>query len=304
MIEVEACLYPNPPLEGATLTDIWGNAYPMRNEPFLELALRGLSPGDYTVELLLPARLKRSFEASSSCEVLFFTHPAFADPGLAEVTARVRRVRSVEEFSLPLSTHKLTGRVRDFQGRPFPAYVWAVNDSDSPQAIVRTDEEGRFVLWYPEGKPLRVFIDDESYSKTTYECWIISPGLKADVRIEPRVGNLEVWGLHVWRTELHWHVYFWPCSLPLDLRAKRSGREFTAPRLKKEEITVRIDGEEVPILGLHQLKVRISGGRVHTAYLLDLPLHREGPHLCRPTLIQVEVHTATRGCGEGWYIAW
>lgn len=160
-----------------------------------------------------------------------------------------------------------------------PSYVWAVNDiPDSPQAIVKTDEEGRFALWYPAGKPLRIFIDDESYSRTTYECWITSCGLKADVEINPRVGDLEVWGLHAWRTQLNWHVYFWPCSLPLDLRAKRSGRgrEFAAPRLRKEEITVRIDGEEVPVLKLHQVKVPFGDEPAHAAYLIRSPIAEKG----------------------------
>ena len=299
-----AYLYPNPPLKGATLTDIWGRDYPMKSEPFLELLLCDLSPGEYTVELLSPAQLRQTFEASSTHKTLFFVHRSFADPKLSEVQLRISHGANTEELALPLAVHKLSGQVRDFEDRPFPAYVWAASDDlSSPQAIVRTDEEGCFMLWYPEGKPLRVFIDDESYSRTTYECWIISEGLKADVQINPRVGDFELWGLHAWRTQLNWHVYFWPCSLPLDLRAKRLNREFSVPRLRKEEVTVRFDGEEVPILGLHRVPVHIKKGRVHAAYLLDLPLQKR-PYPCEPLRIQVEVHTATRGRGEAWYIAW
>jgi len=275
----------------------------MRNEPFLELVLSDISPGTYMVELLAPVRLRESFKAPSNRKTLFFPDRAFADPELPEVRLRVSSDKSAEEFALPLAVHQLSGRVRDFEGRPFPAYLWAVGDDpDAPQAIVRTDGEGCFTLWYPEGKPLRVFIDDESYSHTTYECWITSEGLKASVQIDPRVGDLELWGLHAWRTQLHWHIYFWPCSLPLDLRAKRLGRKFSAPRLKKEEIKVRMDGEEVPILGLHRVQVQL-GKESHAAYLLDLPLPEESQPY-EPTLIQVEVHTATRGRGEAWYIAW
>ena len=276
-MEVATYLYPNPQsqFEGATLTDIWGNAYPMRNEPFLELLLCGLAPGNYTVELLSPVRLRQAFKAESSHKTLFFSHPAFTDPTLAEVTVRISQGLKVEEFSLPLSIHKLTGRVRDFQGRPFPSYVWAVGPSSPgglPETIVKTDSEGRFTLWYPEGKPLRVFVDDESYSRTTYECWIISEeGLKRDVQINPRVGDFELWGLHAWRTQLNWQVYFWPCSLPMDLWAKRLGRKFSIPRLRKEEITVRINGEKVPIKGLHRMRVWAGKEKGYLAHLLELP---------------------------------
>lgn len=305
-VRATAYLYPNPPLEGSTLTDIWGRDYPMRSEPFLEVLLCDLPPGKHEVEILSPASLKQTFEASSGHSTLFFAHHAFGDPKLSEVRLQVNNAADTEELFLPLRGHKLYGQVRDFDGRPFPAYVWAVSDDlSTPQAIVRTDKEGRFTLWYPEGKPLRAFVDDESYSRTTYECWIVSEGLNGDVRIDPRVGDFELWGLHAWRTELNWHVYFWPCSLPLDLRAKHLGREFSAPRLKKEEIVVRVEGEEMPLLSLHRVRVQVGTGkgRFHAAYLLDLPpLKKENP--CRPTRIQVEVRTATRGRGEAWCVLW
>jgi hypothetical protein len=89
----------------------------------------------------------------------------------------------------------------------------------------------------------------------------------------------------------------------MDLRAKRSGRKFPVPRLRKEEITVRIDGEKVPIEGLHRVRVWAGEGKDYLAHILELPLtEKEKP--CEATLIQVEVHTATRGRGEAWYIAW
>jgi len=306
-MKAAAYLYANPHLKGSTLTDIWGREYSMKSEPFLEVVLCDLPPGEHKAEILSPVRLGQTLRTSSGNETLFFCHPDFADPKLSEVHLRIDLESGrEEERTLPLRGHKLYGQVRDFEGRPFPAYIWAVGeDPIAPQAIVRTDEVGHFTLWYPEGKPLRVFVDDESYSHTTYECWIVSEGLKGDVRIDPRVGDFELWGLHVWQTELHGHVYFWPCSLPLDLRAKRLGREFSAPRLKKEEITVRVEGEEVPILGLHRVRVQVGTGkgRSHGAYLLDLPLfERKGS--CKPTRIQVEVQAATRGRGEAWYIVW
>jgi hypothetical protein len=201
-----AYLYPNPHLEGATLTDIWGRSYPMRNEPFLELVLCDLVPDNYTVEFLSPVRLQQTFEAKLAHKTLFFVHSAFADPRLSEVITRVSNKAGVEDLTLSLSIHKLTGQVRDFQGRPFPAYVWAVGPSSPgglPETIVKTDSEECFTLWYPEGKHLRVLIDDESYANTTYECWITAEEIKADVQINPRVGDFELWGLHAWRTQFN-----------------------------------------------------------------------------------------------------
>jgi len=305
-IKIKAYLYPNPSFEGQTLTNIWSECYKMKNEPFLELVLCGLPAGEYAVELLSPVRLHQTFASPSGHKSIFFLHPTFADPELAEVLVRVQKGTSVKEFVIPLSVHKLAGQVRDFSGQPFPAYVWAVSDDpNSPQAMVRTDSEGHFTLWYPEGKALRVFIDDESYSRTTYECWIVAEELKDDVSLDPRVGDFELWGLHAWRTQLNWQLYFWPCSLPLDLRSKRSGWRLPhIPRLTKEEITVRINGAESQIKGLHRVRVWAGEGKDYLAHILELPLTEKERNPCGPTLIQVEVHTATRGCGEAWYIAW
>lgn len=302
-IKIKAYLYPNPSFEGQSLTNIWGERYKMKNEPFLELVLCGLHAGEYAVELLSPVRLHQTFQPSGHTPI-FFIHPTFADPELAKVSVRVRKGKSAKEFVIPLSVHKLTGQVQDFSGQPFPAYVWAVSDKpNAPQAMVRTDSEGHFTLWYPDGKALRVFIDNESYGRTTYECWIVAEELKDDIRVDPRVGDFELWGLHAWRTQLNWQLYFWPCSLPLDLCSKRSGWKLPRfPRLTKEEITVRINGAGSQIKGLHQVRVWAGEGKDHLAYILELPLTGKEGDPFKPTLIQVEVHTARRGRGEAWYI--
>lgn len=100
-----------------------------------------------------------------------------------------------------------------------------------------------------------------------------------------------------------WQVYFWPCSLTMDLLSKRSGwRLDYRPRLTTEELIVRIDGREVPVEGLHILDVWAGEGIEYPAHLVELPL--QGRDRCSPTVIQVEVQTETRGRGEAWYVVW
>ena len=91
------------------------------------------------------------------------------------------------------------------------------------------------------------------------------------MQINPRVGDFELWGLHAWRTQLNWQVYFWPYSRPMDLRAKRLGRKFSVPRLREEEITVLINDEKVPIKGLHRMRVWAGKEKDYLAHLLELP---------------------------------
>lgn len=279
----------------------------MKNKPFLELALCHLPRGEYQMELLSPVQLQQTFELASSYKSLFFLHPEFTDPTLSQVSARLRKgTETLGEFVLPLSAHQIGGQVRDFHDKPFPSYVWAVGPS-SPgglqETTVRTDSEGGFTLWYPEGKEVRIWIDGQSHGRTTAECWITAEELKADVRIDPRIGDFELYSLHAWRTLFAWQVYFLPSSLPLLLRSKNAGWRLPyLPRLAKKDLAVRINSQEVPIKGLHRFQAWVGKGMDYPAHMVELPLGGRDP--CRPTLIQVEARTTTRGRGEAWYIAW
>ncbi len=304
-MRARALLYPNPPFHGDTLTDIWGREYVMRNEPFLEVEFHGLDAGEYEAELCLPIRQRERLNGSAWAASAFFVHPALANPSLSEVTVRLSTEgKTIWESALPVSVHSIRGQVKDFEGQPFPAYLWAVEeDLSRPQAMVQTDPEGNFVFWYPAGKPVRLFIDDETYSQTTYECWVTVERLEGDIEIHPRVGNFEVWGLHCWHNELVRQVYFWPVSLPLDLRARKAGRRaFYGPRLTKRDVTVRVNGEEVAVIGFRNVRVSAGGGRTHLACLLEFPF--QPGERGEPVLIQVEVNTKSRGRGEAWYVAW
>lgn len=278
----------------------------MQNEPFLEVEFYDLSPGEYVFELSSPVELQQQLQVSTSKTSVFFVHPALADPSLQYVSIRCIGIGNglEEEFTLPTIVHCIRGQVTDFEGRPFPAYLWAVEkNAERQQAMVKTDVEGNFVFWYPEGRKARLFVDDESYSQTTYECWITIERLYGDIEIHPRVGNFELWGLHCWRNDLLWQVYFWPVSLPLDVRAKRKGwKHFYHPRLTEDEIVVRVNGEEIAVKGIYNVRVWAGEGRKHPAYLLVFPVLQQEE--CEPTIIQVEVCTKTRGRGEAWYVVW
>ena len=304
-MRAKAFLYPNPPFQGATLRDIWGQEYVMQNEPFLEVGLRDLNVGEYEVEVLFPVRLRTRLSVSSSQASVFFSHQDLANPSISQVVVRLGgEGKEIWQATLPVFVHSIHGQVRDFEGRPSLAYLWAVEeDLSRPQAMVKTDADGNFVFWYPEGKRTRLFIADESYSQSTYECWVMLDELQGDVEICPRIGDLEVWGLHCWHNEHIWQVYFWPVSLPLDLRARKVGREqFYGPRLTKEDVTIRLNGRKVLVNGFRNVWIWAGGERKHLACLLEFPFQRKEKG--KPTLVQVEVCTRTRGRGEAWYISW
>jgi hypothetical protein len=57
--KVKAYLYPNLPLDGETLTNIWSDTFEMKNRPFLEIELFNFSSEKYTIEILYPVKLKK-----------------------------------------------------------------------------------------------------------------------------------------------------------------------------------------------------------------------------------------------------
>ena len=141
----------------------------MQNKPFLEVEFLDLDAGDYEVEVLFPVRLRTRLNVSSPQTSVCFRHQDLADPSISEVVVRLSgKGKDVWQAPLPVFVHRLRGQVRDFDGRPFPAYPWAIEeDLSHPQAMVQTDPDGNFVFWLPEGRRARLFIADESYSETT-----------------------------------------------------------------------------------------------------------------------------------------
>jgi hypothetical protein len=123
-MKIKAHLYPNPSLQEKTPTNIWGEKYEMKNEPFLELVFCHFPSGKYLVELLSPLQLEQTFKISCPYESFFFLRPEFTNPMLSRVSVRVRKGReTVGEFVLPVPVRKITGQVRGFLGESFPAYV-------------------------------------------------------------------------------------------------------------------------------------------------------------------------------------
>lgn len=197
--------------------------------------------------------------------------------------------------------HKISGKVSDFNGRPFPSYLWATKEDDIKfKSIVRTDSNGKFIFYWPEGKRLRLFIDDKSYSKKTFECWIIANTIKSDLKINPRVGDFELYDLRVWFTIGLCYVFFVPASLPLSIQEKKSRwKKRLPPKLTKEDkIKVLINNKKAEIKDI--IEIQTYSKFYYPSYVVVAkPKQRK---LTSPTIVKVEVNSLEKGKGEGWYI--
>ena len=299
--KVEAYLYPNPPLDGETLTNIWGDTFEMKNRPFLELELFNFSSGKYIMEILYPIKLKKNINISSSYTSVYFFHNEFGNHKLSEIEILITGKRNKNKFTLPLTVHKISGKIRDFERKPFPSYLWATKeDSVKFKSIVKTDSNGKFIFYYPEGKRLRLFVDDKSYSKKTFECWIIANTIKSNLKVNPRVGNFELYDLQVWFTVGLCYVFFIPASLSLNIREKKSGwKQRFPPRLTKEDqITVLINNEKAEIKNIIELPTH--GKVYYPSYVVVAKPNQK--KFISPIIVKVEVNSPEKGRGEAWYI--
>ena len=299
--EVKAYLHPNPPLDGGTITNLWGNTYELKNRPFLEVELFNFAPGKYAIEVLHPVKIKKNVDIDSRSAIVYLYHDEFVNHKLSEVDILISGEGYEGRFTLPLTVHKISGRVKDFEGNPFPSFLWATKEEDIGfKSIIKTDRDGKFVFYYPEGKKLRLFVDDKSYSKTTFECWVIANIVKSDLEINPRVGNFELYDLQVWFTLGLCFAFFIPASLPLYMREKESGwKQHYPPILTKEDrISILINNKNAEIKEITEIPVDRKD--YYPSYVVVAKSEQE--KLTFPTIVKVEVNSPDKGRGEAWYV--
>ncbi len=197
---VNAYLNPNPLCEGGVLTDPWGQVYPMRNSPHVEVVLSCFPTGKYSVRLTVPSyplfEQETVVELGRDSRSVYFIDPCFAAQSTLDVQVVVKGNGICVGLQKLLRTFLVSGRILGQTGVPTFGYVWASRGLlVQNEVIAASDDRGDFNIRCPEGKQLSLFVGTKGYPETTMEGWIMSESLKADVCVpEVRIGNLEVYG--------------------------------------------------------------------------------------------------------------
>jgi len=283
----------NPVLREEPLINPWGAECPMVNEPFVEVELEGLPPGEYDVTLETNVHsARREVRTEASHKSVYFLHRDFENAPLEQARVEVKGTTLRLERELRLQTYLLEGRALSFDGRSLEAFVWVTRldrgQRREHEIIARADHTGGFGVYCPAGRLWQIFVDDRSYARSTLEAWIVCPGLDRDLRLpEIRVGDFEVYDLQAWFSAGLWHVFFIPARV--DVRVP--------PLLTKEDIHVWINGTTARILTMthHPLE----GG--YPAYILSVEPPVEHPEGLQ--LLRVRVDSKEKGQGEAWYIS-
>ena len=155
---------------------------------------------------------------------------------------------------IPVTLHKIYGKVSDLSGKPIAAYL-IVSWDNEPAIRARADRDGDFVIWLPEEVIGHIFVDDATYGKTTLESFIGHNFiLRSDVQLDIRIDRMELYNLRSWATLSTFYLYFIPMSLPRLQDITLEGTREVWPTLMKEDVGVWLNDREVEILQFEELR--------------------------------------------------
>ncbi len=299
-MKINLYLNPNPPLNGDVLIDRWGRKYFMKNEPFLEVEFINFPKGEYEVEFLYPFANLKKIEIKSSRESIYFLDKRFGDPSISQIKLKLKGKNIEKEFDIGVKVYKITGKIKRFNKRIFPVYLWAAREKLMKYEIIaKVKENDTFTIYYPEGRKLRLFIADTTYGKSSLETWIYADELKGDIKVNPFVGgNFEFYEIKVWYHDEMWNVFFIPAIVD----------SIYPPDLNKEDIKLWINDFSVKIKSFTPHRIYFyshekNKGKYYPAYLLTGRIEKLKDELEYPIIIRLFISSNKKNLkGEGWYI--
>ncbi len=264
----------------------WGNDGSVIYENQIEIV------GGELVESLLVRQIEQAAE---------FGHPAYFDyhtrngffvlehqvvpmevsPSSIEIT--IESAEGVRTKKIDCSYRKLWGRVTDFDGKPFRAFVWINPDNFGSSAAVWCDSAGYYEIELPERTYNNIAVDDESYGRSTLESWAWHIIMDQDQQLNFKVGTGEVYNLNVWPNNGGGPTYFIsfrPMVLVPQQQGATRGYDTTIngrrvkvsdldPGLEIDDIRVKVNGSEMKILSLQKYYETFLGDTAAPAYIIQ-----------------------------------
>ena len=151
-------------------------------------------------------------------------------------------------------------------GKPFKGFFKDTPEDFTDISGVWADDNGFYSITLPERSYNTYYADDHTYGVSSLEYWGWRMIVDRDETLDIRIGNGEVYNLHAWSSNgglNAYFLYFRPMVLPLFLLPEQeytsaitiNGKTFEnmniAPTLDEKDITVKLNGELVPIVSLH-----------------------------------------------------
>lgn len=199
------------------------------------------------------------------------------------------------ENTSPLPIYKVYGRVTYFDGTP--AANTSVNANGVPGGCaVKTDDDGYYTLWVPNRHIPEFCAADDDYGLTTLECWAYDYRPQGDLRLDMRIGELELYELKAWHGYCGIKADFLPMSVSLVnawLRDRTGILKF-CPDLESSDISAELDGKPVDILTVNKRnelcrEAEVTHMRDEYALQIDAPKPVPGTASVSPKVLRVTV---------------
>jgi hypothetical protein len=294
---VKIFLNPNPGLRGETLVDPHGRRFGMINDPFIAVELFNYPKGEYNVALQSPLCLTKKINISEPYQIIYLLDRRLADPLISKAKVVVNGRGYNDIYTQDIGFHSIKGLICDYNKKPRQAYIWfGLNTHSEHKIVVRSDKKGKYRIYLPKEKRVRVFINDLSYGKSTLECWIMAQELKNNVTIDPVIGGrFEFYELKAWHFDNIWNIFFLPAVVDAPIPSL----------INKKDLKISINGQKAKILKFTPHKVFFKGktkGIFYPAYIIAAATEKPVPLNESPALIHVQLNSKKLGKGEAWYI--
>ncbi|MCL2446508.1 MAG: carboxypeptidase-like regulatory domain-containing protein [Oscillospiraceae bacterium] len=174
----------------------------------------------------------------------------------------------------------ISGNITDFNGNPFSAAV--VCHLERGESGVWSDMAGNYSITLPKGEYNSIFVDDESYGKTSLEAWGWKMIVDKDEVHDFKIGNGEVYSLDVWANNGGYRslfVAFRPMALSYCLQQATHGvavnsKNYTVvevcPDLNISDISVEINGCKATNISLQKILETGQDGTAIPMYILQI----------------------------------
>ena len=220
--------------------------------------------------------------------------------------------KQIIQSIIPLTYATISGTTMDFQGNPFPSAVVFQRKffgGKTPSIGVWSNAKGEYSVTIPTGGYGSFYVDDNSYNHTTLENWSWNMHVDCDATHDFKIGNGEVYNLTVAKEENEFIISFRPMVLPSIKRIERNisinGENYLLvdiqPDIEKEDLSVLIDGQSVPVLSVEKDYEKIIEGDKKIALItykikIDKPETIKGRELL---ILEYQTRGQYKTCAQG-----
>jgi len=204
-------------------------------------------------------------------------------PDCIDVEIYMNETKYAQSITCEYAT--ISGKITDFEGQPFPAavvYNFHTFDGLESGTGVWSDESGNYTLTLPKGEYHSIFVDDNTYAKSSLEAWGWKMIVDQDEVHDYKIGNGEVYSLDAWANNGGFptlFIYFRPMVLSyvmrqhsniLEVNSKNYSVYDTCPDIGLDNISVEINGCKAANISLQKIIETGSDGSAMPAYILQV----------------------------------